>query len=146
MDFRKIALSHLAFTLAMVGFMTTVQLVIYPAFRRVSEADFSAYVSDHGQSIVKPLILFAPVEVLLALVLWVRAPSGTAKTAAFIAGLLLVVAWALTAVWYGPLHGRLANEPYDAARIDQLISTNWARTLLWWARGAVAVWLALGDW
>ena len=146
MDFRKLALIHMAFTLAMVGFMTTVQLVSYPAFSRVSEADFAAFVSDHGQSIVKPLILFAPVEVLLALILWVRAPSGTAKTAAFIAGLLLVVAWVLTAIWYGPLHGRLANEPYDPARIDQLISTNWARTFLWWARGAMAVWLALGDW
>lgn len=146
MDFRKLALLHLAFTLAMVGFMTTVQLVIYPAFRRVSEADFSAYVSSHGQSIVQPLILFAPIEVLLALFLWVRAPSGTAKTAAFIAGLLLVFAWALTAFWYGPLHSRLANDTYDMARIDQLVSTNWARTLLWWARGALAVWLALGDW
>ena len=101
--------------------------------------------TSHGQSIVYPLLVFAPVEVLLALIVWVQAPSGTAKTAAFIAGLLLVVAWVLTAVWFMPLHGRLANEPYSADRIEQLISTNWARTFLWWARGVIALWLSWGS-
>lgn len=142
MDFRKLVLLHMAFTLAMVGVMTAVQLVIYPAFRRVGEVDFSAYVSSHGQNIMGPLVLFAPVEVLLALAIWLRAPSGQMKTVAFVAGLLLALAWVLTAIWYGPLHGRLASQPYDRERIDQLITTNWARTILWWARGALAVWLA----
>ena len=145
MSFRNLALLHMVFTVAMVGFMTTVQLTIYPQFRRVAEVDFSQYVTSHGQSIVYPLLVFAPVEVLLALIVWVQAPSGTAKTAAFIAGLLLVVAWVLTAVWFMPLHGRLANEPYSADRIEQLISTNWARTFLWWARGVIALWLSWGS-
>lgn len=141
MDFSKLALAHLVFTLAMVGVMTTVQLVVYPAFREVTEANFSAYVTSHGENIVRPLILFAPAEVLLALAIWISAPSGTAKTIALLSGLLLVVAWATTGFWYGPLHGRLANEPYDPARIDQLISTNWARTIIWWLRGGLATWL-----
>ncbi len=142
MDYRKLVLLHMAFTLAMVGFMTTVQLVIYPQFREASEVGFADYVTSHGQNIMGPLVLFAPAEVLLALVVWMRAPSGTVKTVAFIAGVLLAIAWVLTALWYGPLHGRLASEPYDMARIDQLVFTNWARTILWWARGALAVWLA----
>ncbi len=140
MDFSKLALAHLVFTVAMVGVMTAVQLVIYPAFRDVTEANFAAYVTTHGQNIVRPLIVFAPAEVLLALMVWLSAPSGT-KTLAFVSGLLLAIAWLATAVWYGPFHGRLANEPYDLAMIDQLIGTNWARTIIWWLRGGLAVWL-----
>ena len=141
MDFSKLALAHLVFTVAMVGLMTAVQLVIYPAFREVSEASFSSYVTSHGESIVRPLVLFAPAEVLLALAVWLTAPSGTVKTVAFVGGLLLVIAWAATGFWYGPLHGRLATEPYELARIDQLISTNWIRTVIWWLRGGLAIWL-----
>lgn len=141
MDFSKLALTHLVFTLAMVGVMTAVQLVIYPAFRDVAETNFATYVTAHGTNIMRPLILFAPAEVVLALLLWLNAPSGTVKTVAFISGLLLAIAWIATAGWYGPFHGRLANEPYDRAMIDQLINTNWARTILWWLRGGLAVWI-----
>lgn len=141
MDFRRLVLLHMAFTLAMVGLMSAVQLVIYPQFRDVAEVGFSEYVTSHGQNIMRPLVLFAPAEVLLALVIWLKAPPGTTKNVAFISGLLLAIAWVLTALWYGPLHGRLANQPYDPARIDQLINTNWARTILWWCRGVIAVWL-----
>lgn len=141
MKFSTLAVAHLVFTLAMVGLMTAVQLVIYPAFREVSEDGFAAYVTSHGQNIVRPLVLFAPAEVVLALFVWISAPSGTVRTVAFISGLLLAVAWVATMVWYGPFHGRLATEPYDRQLIDQLIHTNWARTIIWWLRGTVAVWL-----
>jgi len=145
MDVRRIALLHVAFTLAMVGFMTTIQMVVYPQFRKVSELDFPEYVSSHGQSVGLPLLLFAPAEIGFALFLWLRAEPGTTKNVAFIAGLLLVVGWLATMLWYGPLHGRLVNQPYDAARIDQLIFTNWFRTIIWWIRGALALWLLLST-
>ncbi len=143
MDFSKLALGHLVFTLAMVGVMTAVQLVIYPAFREVGQADFAGYVSNHGRNIVRPLILFAPAEVVVAGLLWLNAPSGTTKTVAFISGALLALAWVLTAIWYGPFHDRLASEPYDLDRINTLISTNWGRTTIWWIRGGLATWLLL---
>ncbi len=56
-----------------------------------------------------------------------------------IAGLLLVIGWVSTGLWYAPLHGRLQSEPYDPARIDQLITTNWFRTAIWSARGVLAL-------
>lgn len=140
---RRIALFHLVFTLAMVGFMTTIQFVVYPQFRKVAELEFVDYVSSHGRSVGIPLLLFAPAEVLLALGLWLRAPDGATKTIALVAGLILATAWVATVIWYGPLHGRLVSEPYDLARIDSLIFTNWARTIAWWARGGLAVWLAM---
>jgi hypothetical protein len=138
-DVRQLALLHLAFTLAMVGLMSTVQFVIYPQYRGVPSELFSDYVASHGNRIVIPLALFAPAEVLLALLLWLRAPDGTTKVVLFLAGALLALGWITTIVWYGPLHGRLITEPYSADRIEQLISTNWFRTVLWWVRGVVAV-------
>ncbi len=140
MNFSTIALAHLVFTLAMVGLMTAVQLTIYPAFREVPESSFSAYVTKHGEAIMRPLVLFAPAEVVLALVLWLTAPSGNGIIT-FVSGLLLVAAWVTTAVWYAPLHGRLATEPYDQAKIEQLINTNWFRTIIWWVRGGLAIWI-----
>lgn len=141
MDFSTLAIAHVAATMAMVGVMTSVQLVIYPAFHSVNEADFASYVTSHGQKIMRPLVLFAPAEVLLALSLWLAAPAGGVQAVAFISGLLLAIAWVATGLWYGPLHGRLANEQHDPARIQQLITTNWARTIIWWLRGAIAIWL-----
>lgn len=143
MDFSTIAVLHLVFTSAMVGLMSAVQLTIYPAFREVTEANFAGYIHAHGHKIQRPLVLFAPAEVILALLVWLSASSGAEKNVAFISGLLLVIGWVATAVWYGPFHGRLANEPYDPARIEQLINTNWARTVIWWIRGAVATWVVL---
>lgn len=141
MDVARLARLHLAFTLAMVGLMSTVQLVVYPQYRIVAEADFAAYVSNHGQLIGIPLVLFAPAEVLLALFLWLRTPAGKVKAVAFGSGLVLAVVWVTTIAWFAPLHGRLTTDAYDPDRIEQLIDTNWFRTGLWWVRGLLAFWL-----
>ncbi len=140
----RLSLFHLAFTLAMVGLMTTVQLVVYPQYHFVAETDFSAYVSNHGQRIGIPLVLFAPAEVLLALGLWLAAPAGSVKRLAFASGAILAAAWIITIVWFAPQHGQLINEPYDPDRIDRLVNTNWIRTVLWWLRGGTA--LVLANW
>ncbi len=144
MTFQRLSLMHLAFTLAMVGLMTTVQLVVYPQYHFVPELDFSAYVANHGQRIGIPLVMFAPVEVLLALGLWMVSPSGRTKQLAFASGALLAGAWIMTILWFAPQHGDLVNEPYDPDRIDGLIETNWIRTVVWWLRGVIAI--VLADW
>lgn len=142
MDVRRLSVWHLAVTLAMVGVMTTVQLVVYPQYDLVDPANFSEYVRSHGQRIGWPLVAFAPAEVVLALVLWLRAPGGRLKTVTFLSGAVLAFAWIVTMVWFAPLHGRLISDPYDPDRIEQLVTTNWIRTIAWWIRGGLAVWFA----
>ena len=142
MSVRRLGLLHLAFTLAMVGVMTTVQLVVYPQYELVDPGNFSDYVRNHGQRIGWPLAAFAPAEVLLALVLWLRAPTRALKVVTFASGALLAFAWIVTMVWFAPLHGRLISDPYDPERIDQLVNTNWVRTIAWWLRGGLAIWIA----
>ncbi len=141
MSLERLGLLHLAFTSAMLGVISVVQLVVYPQYELVPQEVFADYVTNHGFLIGIALALFAPAEVLLALLLWRRSPSGQIKTVAFIAGLLLFGIWLTTALWFGVLHGRLISEPYNPDTIDLLANTNWARTVLWWARGGLAVWL-----
>lgn len=128
---------HAAFTLAMVGLMATVQLVVYPQFRNVEPTALPKYAADHSNRIVAALALFAPAEVILAAWIFLDPADGISRVATFISGALLAAAWVLTAIWYGPLHGYLMA---GDDRVDQLIRTNWPRTLLWFARGGFAVW------
>jgi len=132
-----VVVGHAAFTLAMVGLMATVQLVVYPQFRNVDAAALPKYAADHSNRIVAALVLFAPAEVILAGWIFLDPPAEISRLATFVSGALLAAAWGLTAIWYGPLHGYLMS---GEDRVDQLIRTNWVRTLLWFARGGFAVW------
>ena len=136
---RILLLSHAGVTLTMVGIMWSVQLLVYPQFRSVPVDGFVPYVTDHSTKIVQVLALFAPLEVLLALLLFVLRPSGVSGAAALAGGLLLVVLWVATGFYYAPLHGELQSGGYDEALIERLIVTNWFRTVLWSARGVLSL-------
>ncbi len=139
-DLRRLALAHLAVTAAMVGVISVVQFVVYPQYDLVPAAAFSDYVASHGSRIGVPLALFAPAEVVLALWLWWRLPASGEKNVAFVSGVVLAIIWLTTVAWFGPLHGRLIGG-YDPNNIGLLADTNWLRTLLWWLRGGLALWL-----
>ena len=131
--------AHAGVTLAMVGVMWTVQLVVYPQFRSVSAADFGDYVTAHSTRIVSVLAVVAPAALALALLVFVVRPDGTSALPAFLARLLLAAAWIGTGLWYAPIHGRLQADGRDPALIERLIATNWVRSALWSARGVLAL-------
>lgn len=136
---RSIVVGHTIFTLAMFGLMWAVQIVVYPQFRSVEPAEFASYVADHGNRITMALALLAPAEIIFAGWLWLDPPAGINRTIVFLSGLLLTIGWISTALWYAPLHSRL-QATYDLDRINQLISTNWLRTVIWSARALLASW------
>ena len=53
---------------------------------------------------------------------------------------LLLVIWLSTALWQGPLHGRLSREGARPDLVRALVNGNWLRTVLWTARSAGLVW------
>jgi len=136
---RLLLLAHTGATLAMVGVMWSVQLVIYPAFRSVTDGNFVSYVTIHSTRIVYVLALFAPLEVLLALALWLNPPNGVSRSLAVVAGAVLALMWVATGLYYGPFHGRLTADGGRPDLVGQLITTNWARTIGWSIRGALAL-------
>ena len=60
-------------------------------------------------------------------------------------GLLLVI-WLSTALWQGPLHGRLQREGPRPDLLRALVRGNWLRTVLWTARSAGLVWFYARGW
>ena len=123
----------------MFGLMWAVQIVVYPQFRSVAPADFAAYAADHGTRISLALALLAPAEIVLAAWLFLDTPPGLSRMVVFVSGALLAAGWIATAVFFGPLHGKFQG-PYDRDLIEQLITTNWLRTVLWSARAVLASW------
>ena len=132
-------LSHAGVTLVMVGIMWAVQLAIYPQFRSVPADSFVPYITEHSARIIAVLAPFAPVEIILALLVWVVRPDGTSGWVAFLAGLVLAAAWIATGLFYAPIHGRLQRLGHDQHLIERLIVTNWFRTGLWTMRGVLAL-------
>ncbi len=133
-------LIHAGATLFLVGLIWTIQIVHYPLFANVGENGYAAYQTSHMSRIT---YVVAPVMLL---------ELGTAVYFAFVNyepfdtkwfwfGLALVlIIWISTALIQSPIHGRLA-EKFDANLVNQLVWTNWIRTILWTVRGALVLWL-----
>jgi hypothetical protein len=136
-DFDRIAVLHLVPTLAMVGVIWLVQVVLYPLLRSVGEDAFVAYEQAHCARItfvVGPLML---AELALGVLLVFVAPPEQRALAAVALGLLVVI-FVVTFAVQVPCHDALCRGR-DAVVIERLVASNWWRTGLWTVRGVVAV-------
>lgn len=129
-------LIHAAATWAMVGVIWVVQVVVYPAFADVPPAAFPEYERGHQRRMSIALAVFAPVELVTALLVFL-VPGDVPRWLPLVAGMLLAALWISTGLFYAPLHGRLA-EGHDLGRIRLLVRTNWARTIGWTMRSVMA--------
>lgn len=133
-------LAHAGSTLAMVGIIWFVQVVHYPLFERVGKEGFAAYSEAHsrltGYVVGPPMLLEAATA--LGLLFW---RSAEIPSLAVWSGLVLLAAiWVSTALLQVPRHSRLARG-FDAASHRLLVLSNWLRTALWSARGALVLWM-----
>lgn len=131
---------HLVVTLAMVGVIWVVQIVHYPLFAGVGSAGWAAYEVAHQQRItwvVGPLMVL---ELATAVVLVIDRPAAMPLAAAVVGAVLVGLLWASTAFVQVPLHNALGGN-FDAEAHARLVGTNWVRTVLWTARGALLAWV-----
>lgn len=139
---------HAAATWSMVGLIWFVQVVHYPLFAEVGSEQFARYEHLHQQRttwVVMPLML---VELASAVALACWRGSGVSGVWAGVGLLLLVMIWLSTFAVQVPLHAQLAGG-FEAEAHRRLVATNWWRTVLWSARGVLALalawpWLAKG--
>lgn len=126
----------------MTGLIWFVQIVHYPLFDDVPEVGFSAYERRHQQRttwVVAPLMFIElGTAAALASGLAPDVPMAWAWTGL---GLMLGV-WAATFFVSVPLHAKLEHGK-NAAVIRKLVSTNWVRTVLWTARGVLAIFMLI---
>ncbi|MFO8074706.1 MAG: hypothetical protein R6T85_01150 [Egibacteraceae bacterium] len=131
-------LAHAAATWAMVGLIWTIQLLHYPLFAAVGDGAFAGYEAAHTRRITALLALPWGVEAATTLALAALAPPGAARALAWGGALLLAGILASTVLLQVPRH-RVLSEGFDPAAHRRLVATNWLRTVLWTARGAIAL-------
>jgi hypothetical protein len=133
---------HAALTWALVGLILTVQVVHYPLFSRVGEGGYAAYQQEHVTRItwlVGPLML---AELATGAALALRPPPFLPTGSAWVGLALIILIWLSTALIQSPVHGRLATG-FDPALHSRLVTTNWARSVLWLVRGVLVGWWLL---
>ena len=128
---------HLVATTMMAGLIWFVQLVHYPLFSKVSEQEFVVYELEHQRRtawVVGPLMFFEAASAI-TLVFWSTEEFGLILplTGVFILGGIHLSTLFLQV----PKHRELSSK-FDPRVVDELVSTNWVRTVGWSARGFIA--------
>ena len=130
---------HLASTLFMTGVIWFVQIVHYPLFGGVGEADFAAYEGRHtwltGLVVAPPMLI----ELATGAALVWRRPEGVPLQEVVIGLALLGVIWFSTYLLQIPRH-TILSEGFDVAAHRELVLTNWLRTVAWSLRAGLVLW------
>lgn len=131
---RWVLAGHALVTGFMTGLIWFVQVVHYPLFRRVGQAEFARYEQQNTWRtawVVGPPMLL---ELALALLLAWSPGGGMAWGGLALLGGI----WLVTALVQVPLHRRL-ERGFDAAAHRRLVRGNWIRTILWSLRAGLAL-------
>lgn len=111
-----------------LGHVWIIQIVIYPLFAKVGDADFAEYHRFYSRRVIPTALIPGFASFLLPIPLMFLGPKvsfwmETTLVATGMFGLLVTVALQI------PRHLILARKGKDARIIEQLISYNWLRTL-----------------
>ncbi len=129
--------AHALVTVMLAGLIWTIQVVHYPLFAKVCEADWVAFERSHQTRItivVAPLMLTELVTAAMLLLY----PTRNAGWLPAAGAALVAVVWLSTVFVQVPLHNRLERR-FDPAAIARLVSTNWIRTIAWTVRAVIAL-------
>ncbi|QIN82338.1 hypothetical protein GBA63_06495 [Rubrobacter tropicus] len=113
---------------AVLGEIWLVQIVVYPLFGKVGEAEYTAYHKFYSSRIPLPVIVPGFASFLLTIPLVFLAPESVplwmllANLACGVVGLLVTVALEI------PRHARLENGGKQVKVIRELVRYNWPRT------------------
>ena len=124
----------------MTGLIWYVQLVHYPSFRFVREADFHDFHNFHSLRtgyIVMPVMV---TELASSGALWYSDSWSSLNAWGFY---IVILIWAATFFLSVPMHSIL-NSAKDDDAINRLVTTNWLRTILWTIKSVLAIILLYG--
>ena len=124
---------HFTLTAFMTGFIWLIQCVHYPAFHWISPLryhEFCKFHVKHTTFIVAPVMI---AEAITGFFICVYPPKQIPLPALWANLGFLALIWLSTQKLSVPLHQKLASA-YDAQAVDQLVATNWPRTVLWTLR------------
>ena len=133
---------HLIATWYMVGLIWMVQIVHYNLFDHVGIAEFQRYEQAHARLITPIVMVPMLVELSTAVLLLIASPIGFPRWAAIVGLVLLAAIWLSTFFLQVPYHKQLSAGFHQQA-YQNLVRTNWIRTILWTSRGALTAWYTI---
>lgn len=107
----------------LAGLIWTVQLLIYPSFRFVEKNNYRSFHLFHMKTIT-PIV--APVMILEFII----SCFNSYRHAHYYSVAFLIVIWGTTFLISVPIHEKLLMNK-DEKLINNLIKTNWLRTIAW---------------
>ena len=130
------ALVQFIITWALVGISWYSQIIHYPLYKKIKEG-FVEYERSHIRRtafFLGPLML---IEAVSAVIL-VGVSRGELATFAFTNLILLIFIWLATFLFQVTQHQKLSVR-FSKKILNNLIMSNWVRTLLWTGKGVVMV-------
>ncbi|MEM1329728.1 MAG: hypothetical protein AAGG07_04135 [Planctomycetota bacterium] len=135
---------HAFATLYMMGLIWFVQVVHYPLFARVGREQAAAYEIAHTKrttlAVGPPMLA----EAITAGAIALAPPDGIEPIWAYVGAALVLVLWLSTALVQVPCHHTLSRG-FDQRAWTRLVRTNWIRTVIWTARGVLALWFLISG-
>lgn len=119
----------------LIGLVWMVQLVHYPLFHIVGEADFTQYAKSHVQKMSWAVVPAMLSEAATGTYLYANSVFLILDHALFA---LLVTVWFITFAKAVPCHEVLQHKK-EAATIDRLLFWNRLRAIAWTARGVIII-------
>lgn len=116
-----------AIDLSLAVFLWLVQCVIYPSFRHIRSDIFKDWHAGYQRCIawiIGPLLLM---QMSLISFEAIRDPD----LHSLVRFAMVAICWLITACISVPLHRRIEREESRAQSIEQLIQSNWLRTVIW---------------
>ena len=122
---------HLVATSIMVGVIWVIQLVHYPSFHFIELKQYTIFQRFH-MSRISYVVVPAMLTELFTLIFLIIFMDKI-DTLVTVSGLLLIIIWLMTAVFFSGVHQKLTSG-YDKTVVNSLVKLNWGRTLLWTLR------------
>ena len=122
---------HLIATSIMVGVIWVIQLVHYPSFHFIESKQYTTFQRFH-MSRISYVVVPAMLTELFTLIFLIIFMDQI-DTLVTVSGLLLIIIWLMTAVFFSGVHQKLTSG-YDKTVVNNLVKLNWGRTLLWTLR------------
>ena len=121
---------HLVATSIMIGVIWVVQLVHYPSFHYIDRNRYGLFQEFHMRNISRIVFPVMFIELITGLLLVQSPIFGNSNIFFYIAFILLIIIWFLTATLFISIHKNLSNG-YNKNIIYRLVNLNWLRTILW---------------
>ena len=125
------------------GSMSVLQLQHFALYPRVGQPDFKHYILANNKAAFLPSILPAVLLTVISILLLFFRPGFMSREIALVCLVLNLINMVSSVIWQGRLHAQLATTGYQAALVNQLLRTNWVRTIVLFIQGLVAVYCAI---